>query len=30
MIKYAKIVNNETGLCEVGIGTNEEFMPLKE
>lgn len=25
MIKYAKIVNNETGLCEVGIGTNEEF-----
>ena len=25
MIKYAKIVNNKTGLCEVGIGTNEEF-----
>ncbi len=25
MIKYAKIVNEETGLCEVGLGTNIEF-----
>lgn len=25
MIKYAKIINTETGLCEVGLGTNEEF-----
>lgn len=25
MIKYAKIINQETGLCEVGIGTNTEF-----
>ena len=25
MIKYAKIVNEETGLCEIGIGTNIEF-----
>lgn len=25
MIKYAKIVNKETGICEVGIGTNTEF-----
>lgn len=25
MIKYAKIVNNKTGLCEVGIGTNSKF-----
>ena len=25
MIKYAKIINNETGLCEVGLGTNAEF-----
>jgi hypothetical protein len=25
MIKYAKIVNQETGLCEVGTGTNAEF-----
>ena len=25
MIKYAKIINNETGLCEVGIGTNTAF-----
>ena len=25
MIKYAKIINQETGLCEVGIGTNIEF-----
>lgn len=25
MIKYAKIINNETGLCEVGLGTNTEF-----
>ena len=25
MIKYAKIVNQETGLCEVGTGTNNDF-----
>ena len=25
MIKYAKLVNIETGLCEVGTGTNTEF-----
>ena len=25
MIKYAKIIDNETGLCEVGLGTNAEF-----
>ena len=25
MIKYAKIINQETGLCEVGTGTNIEF-----
>ena len=25
MIKYAKIINDETGLCEVGLGTNEQF-----
>ena len=25
MLKYAKIINQETGLCEVGIGTNTEF-----
>lgn len=25
MIKYAKIINNETGLVEVGIGTNTAF-----
>ena len=25
MIKYAKIVNEGTGLVEVGIGTNTEF-----
>ena len=25
MIKYAKLVNKETGLCEVGLGTNTEF-----
>ena len=25
MIKYAKIVNEETGLCEIGTGTNIEF-----
>ena len=25
MIKYAKIVNQETGLCEVGLGTNTSF-----
>lgn len=25
MIKYAKILNQETGLCEVGVGTNANF-----
>lgn len=25
MKKYAKIVNEETGLCEVGLGTNSSF-----
>ena len=25
MIKYAKIINEETGLCEVGLGTNTSF-----
>lgn len=25
MIKYAKILNQENGLCEVGLGTNAEF-----
>lgn len=25
MKKYAKIINEETGLCEVGVGTNKEF-----
>ena len=25
MIKYAKILNEETGLCEVGLGTNAQF-----
>lgn len=25
MIKYAKIIDQETGLCEVGLGTNAEF-----
>lgn len=25
MIKYAKIINEKTGLCEVGIGTNTDF-----
>ena len=25
MIKYAKIINEETGLCEVGLGTNISF-----
>ena len=25
MIKYAKIINQEIGLCEVGTGTNAEF-----
>lgn len=25
MLKYAKIINTETGLCEVGLGTNETF-----
>ena len=25
MLKYAKIINEETKLCEVGIGTNTKF-----
>lgn len=25
MKKYAKVVNEETGLCEVGVGTNASF-----
>lgn len=25
MIKYAQLINEETGLCEVGIGTNTDF-----
>lgn len=25
MIKYAKVINEETGLCEVGLGENIEF-----
>lgn len=25
MIKYAKVINEQTGLCDVGIGTNTEF-----
>ena len=25
MLKYAKIINEQTGLCEVGLGTNAEF-----
>lgn len=25
MIKYAQLINEETGLCTVGIGTNTEF-----
>ncbi len=25
MFKYAKVINNETGLCNVGIGTNADF-----
>jgi hypothetical protein len=25
MKKYAKVINQETGLCEVGLGTNIEF-----
>lgn len=25
MIKYAKVINPTSGLCEVGLGTNEEF-----
>ena len=25
MKKYAKVVNEETGLCEVGLGTNTSF-----
>ena len=25
MLKYAKIINEQTGLCEVGVGTNTQF-----
>lgn len=25
MIKYAKIINEENGLCEVGLGSNSEY-----
>ena len=25
MIKYAKVINEETKLCEVGLGTNSAF-----
>ena len=25
MIKYAKVLNEETGLCEIGVGTNTDF-----
>ena len=25
MLKYAKVINEETGLCEVGTGTNSKF-----
>ena len=25
MIKYAQLINKETGLCSVGLGTNTEF-----
>lgn len=25
MIKYAKLINKQTGLCNIGIGTNVEF-----
>ena len=25
MIKYAKVINEQTGLCEVGTGTNSKF-----
>ena len=25
MIKYARLINEETGLCQVGIGDNIEF-----
>ena len=25
MIKYAKVINEQTGLCEVGLGTNNQF-----
>lgn len=25
MKKYAKVINEETGLCEVGVGTNTSF-----
>ena len=25
MFKYAKVINEQTGLCEVGLGTNTNF-----
>ena len=25
MFKYAKVINEQTGLCEVGLGTNTTF-----
>lgn len=25
MIKYARVTNDETGLCEIGLGTNTDF-----
>lgn len=25
MIKYCKIINNSTGLCDVGLGTNDKY-----
>ena len=28
MIKFAKVINKETGLCEIGLGTNTEFYKL--
>lgn len=26
MLKYAKIVNSDTGLCSVGLGSNEKYF----
>ena len=25
MLKYAKIINEEIGLCQVGMGSNDDF-----